>query len=227
MNGIAYRDGAPAIPGLYPSTQAMVLAATAAASGVATPPVLSFNSVPLTPVNKPVTLAMTNANRQFLLIYNPTAMNQQFSLGTATQGALSNLAIGPGQAYFWATAQGLRSVYTGAITAITEYAAPLPLWVWEDSSNFYNNGGELALFSAPDDWPTSPVGLPVGAVWNNGLVPSVVPGFVPNPAAPKLFFGAVTAEQLLQTGGGNLPLSDPRVALQLWNDSGPIAISAG
>lgn len=226
MSGVAYQDGAPAIPGLYPDTQEMVLAAVAAASGVATPPVLSFNSVPLAPANKPVTLAMPNTNRKFLLIYNPTAMNQQFSLGTAVQGALSNLAIGPGQAYFWATAQSLQPVYTGAITAVTEYAYPLPLWVWEDSSNFYNNGGMLALFAAPDDWPISPIGLPVGAVWNNGLAIAIVPGFVPNPAAPPLFFGSVTAEQLLATGGGNLPLTKPGAGtLQLWNNGGEVAVA--
>jgi hypothetical protein len=226
MNGFAYQDGAPAIPGLYPSTQDIVLAAIAAASGIAIPDDLSFNAVLLTPTLTPVVIAHANAGRSFLLIYNPTAMVQQFSLGTAYQGALSNLTIGPGQAYFWATAQALQPVYTGDLTAVTEYAVPLPLWVWEDSTGLYDNGGELALIDAPADWPISPVGLPVGAIWNNGLVPSVVPGFVPNPAAPKLFFGSITAEQLLRTGGGNLPLSNPGAGtLQLWNNGGAIAIA--
>lgn len=233
-----YQDGAPG-SGLYPQTQAAVLASIAAASGLPTPGSLAFSSVPLTPANTAVPLLSANASRTFLLVYNPTFMVQQFSEGQAIQGALSNLSIGPGQAFFWATAQGLGTVYRGPLTAVTQYGAPLPLWVWQDGSDFFNDGGYLAFASqtAPPDWPASPiitpaqfpappVTLPVGAVWYNGGVVGIVPGFVPNPAAPPLFFGSVTSEQLLAVGGGNLPLANPGAGtLQLWNDGDIVAVA--
>lgn len=220
-----YQDGAPGIF-LYPITMADVLASVAAASGVPTPDGLSATIVPMNPANSTIPLLPPNPNRAFLLIYNPTYMPAQFSFGQAVQGGLNNLSIGPGQAYFWATAQGLAPCYTGALTAIG-LISPLPLWVWEDGSNFYNNGGALAALSLPVGYPTSDAGLPVGAIWSNGLEISVVPGFVPNPAATAMFFGSITAAQLLALGGGNLPLNDPFVNNQLWNDGGVVAISAG
>lgn len=110
-------------------TQAGVLASVAALSGVPTPAV-TLHVVPLSPANITVQLLPANAARTFLLIFNPTQLPAQFSLATATLGALGNLSVGPNEAYFWATAQGLQPVYQGAITAIGVYA-PLPLWVWE------------------------------------------------------------------------------------------------
>lgn len=220
-----YQDGAPGILS-YPMAMDAVLASVAAASGVPTPDDLSANIVPLVPANTTVALLPPNPERTFLLIYNPTYMPAQFSLGQAVQGGLNNLSIGPGQAYFWATAQGLAPVYTGPLTAVGLFA-PLPLWVWEDGSSFYNNGGVLAARTLPPGYPTSDAGLPVGAIWSNGLEISVVPGFVPNPAAPAVFFGSITASQLLAIGGGNLPLTDPMVNNRLWNDGGVVAISSG
>lgn len=219
-----YQDGAPGILS-YPMAMDSVLASVAAASGVPTPDGLSANIVSLVPTNQAVVLIPPNPNRSYLLIYNPTYMPAQFSLGTATQGGLNNLSIGPGQAYFRATAQGLGECYTGQLTAVG--LLPLFLWVWEDGSNFYNNGGALAATSLPAGYPISDEGLPVGAIWSNGLEISVVPGFVPNPVAPAIFFGAITAAQLIIAGGGNLPLNDPFVLNQLWNDGGVVAISAG
>lgn len=219
-----YRDGAP-IPGLYPENQGSVLAAAALASGVPTPTNLSFTAVRMSPPNQPVPLLPVNTRRTFLLIYNPTIMVMQISKATATYGALSNLAIGPGQANFWANAQGLAPVYQGPLTAVGTFQQ-LSLWVWEDGSNLYNNGGALAIETPPADYPTIPNGLPPGSVWNDGLEIVVIPGVTPNPAAPPLFFGSVTAEQLLLTGGGNLPLTNPGAGtLQLWNDGGVIAIA--
>lgn len=221
-----YQDGAPGILS-YPMAQTAVLASVAAASGVPTPATLSANVIPLSPANRAVTILQPNPIRSFLLIYNPAFMPAQFSFGTARQGGLNNLSIGPGQAYFWATAQGLAPCYTGALTAIG-LIAQLPLWVWEDgSADFYNNGGALAVTNVPPGYPTSEDGLPVGAIWSNGLEISVVDGFVPNPVAAPVFFGSVTAAELLSLGGGNLPLSDPLVANQLWNDGGVVAISNG
>lgn len=219
-----YQDGAPGIQS-YPQTQDDVLAAVAAASGVPTPDNLSANVVSLAPTNTAVLLLPPNPNRSYLLIYNPTFMSAQFSFGVAVQGGLNNLPIGAGEAFFWATAQGLAPCYRGPLTAVG--LLPLFLWVWEDGSDFYNNGGALAATTLPQGYPTSDAGLPVGAIWSNSLEISVVPGFVPNPAAPRVFFGSITAAQLLVTGGGNFPLNDPFVNNQLWNDQGVVAISAG
>lgn len=220
----AYQDGAP-FPGLYPATPELVLAGTAAASGVPTPSGLSFTSVPLSPANQTIQLLPANAIRSFLLIYNPSLMVAQFSLGQATLGAITNLSIGGGQAFFWATAQGLQPVYRGALTAVGIFA-PLPLWVWEDATNLYNDGGWLSFTDEPAGYPTSPVGLPPGAVWNDGMVAAIVPGATPDPTAPPLFFGSVTAGQLLLTGGGNLPLANPGAGTkQLWNGGDIVSVA--
>lgn len=250
MNVWPYIDGG-STPLLYPTIPEAVLASVAAASGVPTPPNLSATSVPLSPQNTTVSLVGQNSNRTFLLIYNPTQMVAQFSKGIATQGARGNLSIGPGQAYFWADAQQLGKVYQGALTAVGLYQ-PLPLWVWEDGTNFYNDGGVLAFRFTPVGWPTSPAGLPYGAVWANdtgtvGIAPTPgymggqvnasqfdlgqfnvgMQGYTPTPGAPPLFFGSITAEALLAIGGGNLPLTDPVVMNQLWNNGGEVAISDG
>jgi hypothetical protein len=92
--------------------------------------------------------------------------------------------------------------------------------------DFWNDDGALTLFYTRS-YPHSAAGLPAGAVWSDQLAVAVVPGVVPSPAAPALFFGAVSAVQLIETGGGNLPIADPLVLNQLWNNGGPIAISAG
>lgn len=219
----AYQDGA-AVWGLYPQTPETVLAGVAAASGIPTPIGLNYTAIPMSPANTPVPLLAPNAGRTFLLIFNPNVMVMQISLGIATYGALGNLAIGPGEAKFWATAQGLGQVYQGALAAVGQFPQ-LSLWVWQDGSNLYDNGGALAITVPPADYPTMPNGLPPGSVWLNDLEITVVPGITPDPTAPPVFFGSITAEELLQLGGGNLPLTNPGAGkLQLWNDGGVVAI---
>lgn len=227
----SYQEGG-STPGLYPTLQAQVLAAVAAASGVPTPPYSSLASYVVTMQgNATVPLVPANPQREYLLIYNPTQMPAQISTGNATQGAITNLSIGPGQAYFWATAQGLSPVYTGAMTAIGLYPG-LPLWAWEGGANVVanvvNDMGVLQLTSAGTiGYPTSPVGLGAGAVYNDNLSIGVAFGATPNPTAPMMFFGSVTAASLLATGGGNLPISDPGNILQLWNNGGLVCVSLG
>jgi hypothetical protein len=123
-----YGLGSAAFIGGLP-TQAGVLAKVAALSGVLTPGGLTLHVVSLTPPNSPVALVPSNGTRTFLLVFNPTQMPAQISTGTATFGAIGNLSIGPNEAYFWATAQGLQPVYQGAMTAVG--FASLPLWAWE------------------------------------------------------------------------------------------------
>lgn len=90
------------------------------------------------------------------------------------------------------------------------------------SVNFENDGGMLWMTAALN-YPTSPAGLPAGSVWYNGGTVSVVPGITPTPT--PVYFGVVTASELLASGGGNLPLTNPNNHNQLWNNGGLICIS--
>lgn len=89
------------------------------------------------------------------------------------------------------------------------------------------NNGQVLQMTAPVDYPSSPGGLAAGSVWYNGGTVGVVPGATPDPTAPPVYFGVITADELLALGGGNLPTTDPLVLNQLWNDGGVVAISAG
>jgi hypothetical protein len=88
-----------------------------------------------------------------------------------------------------------------------------------------NDGGWLIVATAAA-WPTSSVSLPAGSLWSNGALATVVPGVTPNPSAPPVFFGNITAAALLALGGGNLPLTNPGPGSgQLYNQGGVIAIA--
>lgn len=93
------------------------------------------------------------------------------------------------------------------------------------SVSFLDDGGVLWM-TAPLNYPTSSSGLADGSIWYNGGTLAVVPGITPNPGAPPVYFGAITAAALLALGGGNLPLTNPGVGtLQLWNNGGLISIA--
>lgn len=87
-----------------------------------------------------------------------------------------------------------------------------------------NDNGVLQLTNTAL-WPTSDAALPAGAVWNDGLTIAVVPGLVLS--APPVFFGVISSIQLLLLGGAGLPLSDPGVLNQLWNNNGLVCVSFG
>ena len=96
-------------------------------------------------------------------------------------------------------------------------------------TNLTNVGGVLHIADATG-WQTSSSGLPAGAVWANGGsggIVMIVPGVTPDPFAAPLIFGIVTSATLLMIGGGNLPLSDPHVIGQIWNDADVATVSAG
>jgi len=89
--------------------------------------------------------------------------------------------------------------------------------------SFLNDGGMLWM-TQPLNYPTSPVGLPAGAVWYNGGAVSVIPGG--SGTGSPVYFGSITAAGLLALGGGGLPTSNPNNLNQLWNNGGVISISA-
>jgi hypothetical protein len=117
-------------PGNYPTDKASVLQQVAQLSGIPTPVPNTDDSIVVTATNQTLPWVPANPNRSWLLLYNPAQPVSFFSTGTAILGATTNLAIGPGGAWFWATAQGFGTVYQGAITAIG-LTANVPLWAWE------------------------------------------------------------------------------------------------
>lgn len=89
---------------------------------------------------------------------------------------------------------------------------------------FTNSSGVLHLSRALY-YPTATTGLAPGAVWYSAGTVKVVPGVTPDPHAPPLMFSTVDPVQLLTLGGGNLPLTNPGVTGQLWNNAGVVSIA--
>ena len=87
--------------------------------------------------------------------------------------------------------------------------------------------GIALILLNPTGWPDSTTGLTAGDVWANGIFVNAVPGSTPDPLAPPVFFGTITAPSLLALGAGDLPLVDPLVLNQLWLNGVQICVSAG
>ena len=121
--------GASQIGVNYPLTKFGALASLAAISRVPTPAVID-RSIVLTRSNIAAQVLAANPARAFLALYSPVTAPTALNLGTALWGLTTNLMIGPGEAWFWATAQGLGAAYQGAIQAIS-LTPSQPLWVWE------------------------------------------------------------------------------------------------
>jgi len=133
-----------ATPGNYPTDADDILAAVAALSGVPTPEGVVERSVILSPANAPVDV-LSDAARSYLLIYNPTQVQIAISTGTATWGALNNLMIGPGEAWFAATDMGQGGPWQGPITAASLQAG-VPLYAWEAGEGIFPDAlPELAI----------------------------------------------------------------------------------
>lgn len=120
------------VPGLYPTTKADVLAQVAQLSGIATPP--NFDrSITISPTNSTLPLILAYTERYWLLLYNPTNAQVQISKTNALWGAITNLILGPGEAYFWSTAQNFAPCYAGAMSAVG-LTPNMPFWCWESLS---------------------------------------------------------------------------------------------
>lgn len=118
------------------------------------------------------------------------------------------------------------------------FSVPLPYQA--SSGNVVYNYGNLLprpLTNLLDDfgvlqlqygfgYPTSPDGLLPGDVWNNRLTVGVYPGSIPNPSAPPLYFGDISAMELLIVGGANLPTIPPVPdTLQIWNNNNLVCVA--
>lgn len=118
------------VPGLYPTTKPEVLAQVAALSGIPTPTYFD-RSITISRTNTSLPLLTAQATRYWMLLYNPTNAMVQVALpGPAAWGTITNLILGPGEAYFWATAQNFGTVYLGAMTAVG-LTPDMPFWCWE------------------------------------------------------------------------------------------------
>lgn len=120
-------------------------------------------------------------------------------------------------------------IASGALATPFQYTFVVNIVNNLTTTNLTNVSGILHITTATG-WPTSATGLAAGKVWangGNGGVVTVVPGVTPNPFAAPQIFGLVTSATLLTIGGGNLPLTDPHVVGQLWNNSNVVTVSAG
>jgi hypothetical protein len=226
------------IAGTYPTTKAGALAAVAFLSGIPTPAGINDQSITIA-VNTAQTLLLPNTTRDWMVIYNPTQQVAEFALGSTAWNGTMNLAIGPGDAYFWAAAQNLQPVYQGVVTAIGQYPG-LALWAFDapaGSFSFGSDGGVLYIAGMPFGWQIGSAGLPPGSLY---LVPDifpgmffaigVVPGISPSPAAPPVFLIGLNEAIFLLEGGGNLPLSIDGSGLafdQLFNNGGLVCVASG
>ncbi len=125
-----YVLGAPSI-GSIPQTKAAALAAIAAASGVATPGTEVDRSITIAAMAVSQQVMTANVTRTWVAIYSPQVSAVAISTTTpATWGADINVMLGPGQAMFWATAQGNGTPWAGAISAVS-LTVGAPVWAWE------------------------------------------------------------------------------------------------
>lgn len=134
------------IPPFYPMTKSGVLSAVAALSGVPTPSQVFDRSTVLTTSNTAAPVMGTQPARGWMVIYNPTNPQAQITLSnangpplpaanaSATWGVITNLILGPGEAYVWATSQGLGACYEGALAAIGLFPG-MAFWAWESGGD--------------------------------------------------------------------------------------------
>lgn len=86
-----------------------------------------------------------------------------------------------------------------------------------------SDGGVLILTN-PSLWPST---NEANEFYSNGGVVAIEPPFEYDPLAAPVYFGRITAIELLALGASGLPPSDPGVATQLWNMNGQVTISSG
>lgn len=213
----------------YPTTKQGVLDAVAAASEVPTPVFPVDWSIIFERQAVSQSLMPANADRTWLLVWNPTHSPAVFSTGTSNFGATTVLTIGPGQAWIQADLLGGAATYKGALTA-AGLTVGLPLWAWDYPYNpitaDLDNDGGFLVFVDGSSYPQDPTGLPAGAIWSNGRFVACVPGLTPDPSAPPVYFGQIVARNLVLLGGGNLPLTPPTPgSLQLWNNAGFVCVA--
>lgn len=116
------------------------------------------------------------------------------------------------------------AILSGVLSTPFQYTFLVDITTF-DPTGLTNVAGTLGVTNTAG-WSTSSLGLAPGQVWVNSGIANVIPGITPNPFATPVFFGLITAPQLLVLGGGNLPTSNPGVgSLQLWNNANVVSIA--
>ena len=142
-----YVINAPTDPALYPNPmtgypdaassalgKAAALAAVASVSGIPTPAQIIDASTTIAKQNISRVILPAQTAREWVCLYNPSVAPVQVALASvAYWGVLTNLPLGPGQALFWAEAQGLGMPYLGAISVIGQIPG-VPIWAWQSPS---------------------------------------------------------------------------------------------
>lgn len=119
------------IPGPGGATKAAVLAIIAQQTGLPIPNPLTDDSLFLGAPGAVSQVMASNGARQWMSIFNPANTPFGFSTGTpALTGVPTTIMVGPGQAWFQASAIGKGACYQGAIAAISSLAGA-PVWAWE------------------------------------------------------------------------------------------------
>lgn len=125
--------------------------------------------------------------RSWVLFYNPTQVPMQIAFGnTAMWGVTTNVSLGPGEAYFWSTSQGLGNVYTGPISVISQTAGAA-VWAWEQ---------------------------PAGLVWVDGYGVPIVDGYgnyIPwqSPFVPTGYWTDGAGNPIVDGAGNLIPYQAP------------------
>lgn len=122
--------------------KATVLSMVATASEIPTPVVVTDRSGQVTASQIAQQMMAANAARNWLLIYAPATNPFGVSKTTATFGQQTvineppaqtqTLFLGPGQAFFWSTSQGLGTAYRGALSVIALQSAT-NWYAWESA----------------------------------------------------------------------------------------------
>lgn len=126
------------IVGTYPMQKATVLNTVQSLSGVPVPDGLVDRSTIVLQQDVSQPLFLANPVRRYILIYNPSVPQVQLALippliGTqpiAVWGVSTNLIVGPGEAWFFATDQGLGTVFQGGMSLVG-LTPGCPLFAWE------------------------------------------------------------------------------------------------
>lgn len=87
------------------------------------------------------------------------------------------------------------------------------------------SAGTVAVIDSAG-WPTSPTGLPAGAVWLDSGIANAVTPVTAVPAQP-VFIGCLRSIDLLAIGASGLPQYDPQLANQIWLNGSVLTVSAG
>lgn len=130
----------------YPTDKGNALFSVQIASGVPDPgPTLVDYSTTVGQPNVPQLLLPNNPARTWLFIYSPGGSTFQIAPTPSTLwGLITNLGVGPGMGWFWATLQGNGPVYTGPVSVISQQVGA-PLWAWDAAGNspptMYGNHG--------------------------------------------------------------------------------------